>query len=69
MTDPSLLVSMPSRTDRSLAPDGGQVLSIVAPTPNLDRRSGGNPDLDWTTLGPATATRCWPPWRPVAGRG
>ena len=52
MSDPSLLVSMPSRTDRSLAPDGGQVLSIVAPTPNLDRRSGGNPDLDWTALGP-----------------
>ena len=52
MSDPSLLVSMPSRTDRSLAPDGGQVVSIVAPTPNLDRRSGGNPDLDWTTLGP-----------------
>jgi phytoene desaturase len=52
MTDPSLLVSMPSRTDRSLAPEGGQVLSIVAPTPNLDPRSGGNPDLDWTTLGP-----------------
>ena len=52
MTDPSLLVSMPSRTDRSLAPDGGQVLSIVAPTPNLDRRSGGNPDLDWAALGP-----------------
>ncbi|MGY1623257.1 phytoene desaturase family protein [Geodermatophilus sp. SYSU D00965] len=52
MTDPSLLVSMPSVTDRSLAPDGGQVLSVVAPTPNLDPRSGGNPDLDWTTLGP-----------------
>ena len=52
MTDPSLLVSMPSRTDRSLAPDGGQVLSVVAPTPNLDRRSGGNPDLDWARLGP-----------------
>jgi phytoene desaturase len=52
MTDPSLLVSMPSRTDRSLAPDGGQVLSIVAPTPNLDRRSGGNPDLDWAHFGP-----------------
>ncbi|SHN67377.1 phytoene desaturase [Geodermatophilus obscurus] len=52
MTDPSLLVSMPSRTDRSLAPEGGQVLSIVAPTPNLDPHSGGNPDLDWTTLGP-----------------
>jgi len=52
MTDPSLLVSMPSVTDRSLAPAGGQVLSIVAPTPNLDRHSGGNPDIDWTTLGP-----------------
>jgi phytoene desaturase len=52
MSDPSLLVSMPSRTDRTLAPEGGQVLSIVAPTPNLDRRSGGNPDLDWASLGP-----------------
>jgi phytoene desaturase len=52
MTDPSLLVSMPSRTDRSLAPVGGQVLSIVAPTPNLDRRSGGNPGIDWAALGP-----------------
>jgi phytoene desaturase len=52
MTDPSLLISMPSHTDRSLAPDGGQVLSVVAPTPNLDPRSGGNPDLDWTMLGP-----------------
>jgi phytoene desaturase len=52
MSDPSLLVSMPSFTDRSLAPDGGQVLSIVAPTPNLDPRSGGNPDLDWARLGP-----------------
>jgi phytoene desaturase len=52
MTDPSLLISMPSLTDRTLAPDGGQVLSVVAPTPNLDPRSGGNPDLDWTALGP-----------------
>lgn len=57
MTDPSLLVSMPSYTDRSLAPDSVdgrhcQVLSIVAPTPNLDPRSGGNPDLDWAALAP-----------------
>ena len=52
MSDPSLLVSMPSTTDRPLAPEGGQVLSVVAPTPNLDRRSGGNPDLDWSALGP-----------------
>jgi phytoene desaturase len=52
MSDPSLLVSMPSRTDRTLAPDGGQVLSVVAPAPNLDRRSGGNPALDWRRIGP-----------------
>jgi phytoene desaturase len=52
MSDPSLLVSMPSRTDPTLAPAGGQVLSIVAPTPNLDRRSGGNPDIDWRRLSP-----------------
>jgi phytoene desaturase len=52
MTDPSLLVSMPSITDRSLAPEGGHVLSVVAPTPNLDRRSGGDPGLRWDALGP-----------------
>lgn len=52
MTDASLLISMPSVTDRSLAPDGGQVLSVVAPAPNLDPRSGGNPHLDWTGLAP-----------------
>ena len=48
MSDPSLLISMPSRTDRSLAPDGGQVLSVVAPTPNLDRaqRRQPRPRLD-----------------------
>ena len=52
MTDPSLLISQPTVTDASLAPEGGSVLSVVAPTPNLDRRSGGNPDLDWAQLGP-----------------
>ncbi|MGY1619802.1 phytoene desaturase family protein [Geodermatophilus sp. SYSU D00691] len=52
MSDPSLLVSMPSATDRSLAPTGGQVLSVVAPTPNLDPRSGGNPSIDWPALAP-----------------
>ncbi|MCU1616435.1 MAG: phytoene desaturase [Frankiales bacterium] len=57
MSDPSLLVSMPSVTDRSLAPDSGdgppgQVLSVVAPAPNLDPRSGGNPSIDWERLTP-----------------
>jgi phytoene desaturase len=55
MSDPSLLVSMPSVTDRSLAPGGGHVLSVVAPTPNLDPRSGGNPQLDWPALAPRYA--------------
>ena len=53
MTDPSLLVSMPSRTDRQPGPrrrPGAQ--RRRARRPNLDRRSGGNPDLDWATLGP-----------------
>jgi phytoene desaturase len=48
MSDPSLLVSMPSATDPSLAPEGGQVLSVVAPTPNLERGAG----IDWRALGP-----------------
>jgi len=57
MSDPSLLISMPSVTDRSLAPDSAdgrqsQVISVVAPTPNLDPRSGGNPRLDWPALAP-----------------
>jgi phytoene desaturase len=52
MSDPSLLISMPSVTDRSLAPGGSQVLSVVAPTPNLDPASGGNPELDWPVLTP-----------------
>jgi phytoene desaturase len=52
MSDPSLLISMPSVTDRSLAPEGGQVLSVVAPAPNLDPRSGGNAEIDWAALAP-----------------
>ena len=52
MSDPSLLVSMPSVTDRSLAPEGAQVLSVVAPTPNLDPGSGGNAHIDWPRIGP-----------------
>ena len=70
MTDPSLLVSMPSRTDRSLAPDGGQVLSVVAPDPEprpAQRRQprpglgGARPAL------PRRAARA--PWRPAGWTG
>jgi phytoene desaturase len=43
MSDPSLLVTNPSRTDPSLAPAGRHAYYVLAPVPNLDR--GGQ--LDW----------------------
>jgi phytoene desaturase len=42
MSDPSLLVTNPTRTDPSLAPDGRQTYYVLAPTPNL---TAGR--LDW----------------------
>jgi phytoene desaturase len=36
MSDPSLLVTNPSRTDPSVAPDGRQTYYVLAPTPNLE---------------------------------
>jgi phytoene desaturase len=36
MRDPSLLVSNPTRTDPTLAPDGREIYYVLAPTPNLD---------------------------------
>jgi phytoene desaturase len=36
MSDPSLLVTNPSRTDPSAAPDGRQTYYVLAPTPNLE---------------------------------
>jgi phytoene desaturase len=48
MTDPSLLITRPTATDPSLAPDGRELLYILAPCPNLDTAP-----LDWATLGPA----------------
>ncbi|MDG4763149.1 phytoene desaturase family protein [Solwaraspora sp. WMMD406] len=42
MSDPSLLVTNPSRTDPSVAPAGGHTYYVLAPVPNLDRG-----DLDW----------------------
>ena len=46
MSDPSFLISNPSRTDPTLAPSGQQTYYVLFPTPNLDF------DLDWSTLGP-----------------
>ena len=42
MSDPSLLVTNPSRSDPSLAPDGKHLYYVLAPTPNLSA-----PMLDW----------------------
>jgi phytoene desaturase len=36
MSDPSLLVTNPSRSDPSVAPEGRQTYYVLAPTPNLD---------------------------------
>ena len=46
MSDPSLLVTNPSRTDPSLAPDGRHTYYVLAPTPNL---SAG---IDWRGAAP-----------------
>lgn len=47
MTDPSLLVTRPTATDPSLAPPGRDLLSVLAPAPNLDRAG-----IDWDRHGP-----------------
>lgn len=46
MSDPSILVTNPSRSDPGLAPDGKQIYYVLFPTPNLDA------DIDWRTTGP-----------------
>ena len=49
MSDPSLLVTNPSRTDPSLAPAGRHAYYVLAPTPNLTARM-----LDWRGSLPGT---------------
>ncbi|RJQ88198.1 phytoene desaturase family protein [Amycolatopsis panacis] len=48
MSDPSLLVTRPTATEPSLAGEGGEIVSVLAPTPNL--RTGRQ---DWASIGPA----------------
>ena len=48
MTDPSLLVTRPTATDPDLAPEGRDLLSVLAPVPNLAR---GRIDWDATASG------------------
>ena len=46
MSDPSLLVTNPTFSDKSLAPAGKEVYYVLFPTPNLDA------DIDWVKEGP-----------------
>jgi phytoene desaturase len=48
MSDPSLLVTRPTATDPSLAPAGREVVSVLAPCPNLTTAA-----IDWPRVGPA----------------
>jgi phytoene desaturase len=50
MRDPSLLLTRPTATDPELAPPGRQLLSLLAPAPNLTRSR-----IDWDRVGPAYA--------------
>ena len=46
MSDPSLLVTNPTASDPTLAPEGKQSYYVLVPTPNTDA------GLDWDVLGP-----------------
>jgi len=46
MTDPSILVTVPSLDDKSLTPPGKESYYVLFPTPNLDA------DIDWKVIGP-----------------
>jgi phytoene desaturase len=50
MRDPSLLVTRPTASDPRLAPDGHDLLYVLAPAPNLSRG-----DVDWSRSGHAYA--------------
>ena len=45
MTDPSLLVTVPTHDDKDLAPAGKHSYYVLFPTPNLSA------DIDWKTMG------------------
>ncbi|MGW1678974.1 phytoene desaturase family protein [Saccharopolyspora sp. NPDC002376] len=48
MSDPSLLVTRPTTTDPTLAPEGRELHYVLAPCPNL-----ATGDFDWDRIGPA----------------
>jgi phytoene desaturase len=48
MSDPSLLVTRPTATEPGLAPDGREIVQVLAPCPNLKTSR-----VDWPRVGPA----------------
>ncbi len=60
MSDPSLLVTNPTRTDPGLAPQGREVYYVLAPAPNTQA------GLDWPRIGEAYTDDLL---RVLAGRG
>ena len=59
MSDPSLLVTRPTATDPGLAPAGRDLLFVLAPCPNTERRRRST----GRGSGPPTATSCCACWR------
>jgi phytoene desaturase len=47
MSDPSLLVTNPTRSDPTLAPAGRHTYYVLAPVPNLAPTHGARPVIDW----------------------
>ena len=52
MSDPSILVTNPSYSDPSLAPEGKELYYILFPTPNLDA------SIDWKAIEPRYRDEC-----------
>ncbi|MFI7589447.1 phytoene desaturase family protein [Spongisporangium articulatum] len=51
MSDPSFLVTNPTRTDPRLAPGNRHIYYVLFPTPNLQPPRGSRP-VDWDRIGP-----------------
>ncbi len=60
MSDPSLLVTRPTATDPGLAGDGGEVVSVLAPAPNLRRGLSTG-----SAYAARTAKSCFARWKRV----
>jgi phytoene desaturase len=52
MSDPSFLVTNPTRSDPTLAPPGRESYYVLFPTPNLDA------GIDWASVGPRYRDEC-----------